>query len=190
MNMFKELERGSFGYTNKKKNRQLMQFFLFLGVGVLMFIVGLLLHNFDKANFITILAILMVLPMTKAFVIYVVLFPYKSVSKELYDEVSEKVSANAILMTDMVITSPDKPMGLSFVVISDTQVLCMLGKAKQDVAYIEKYLKESLANNKIEGFTVKVFDDYSKFLDIIGTRDYEKTSKQEECFKYIRTLVV
>ncbi len=190
MNMFKELERGTFGYTNKKKNRQLLLMLLFLGLAALMFIVGLFLHDFDRANFLTILAVLMVLPMTKMLVIYIVLFPYKSVSKEMYDEVCSKVSPNAVLMTDMVITSPDKPMGLSFVVISDNQVLCMLGKAKQDITYIENYLKDSLANNKIEGFTVKVFDDYSKFLDIIGTRDYEKTAKQEECFKYIRTLVV
>lgn len=185
-----ELERGSFGYIKKKKNRQILYVLGLVLAAALMFVTGLLLHKFDRANACTVIAILMVLPMVKMLVIYIVLFPYKSVPEEVYNEVMKKAGDNAIVMTDMVITSLDKPMNLDFVIISDNQVQCMLGKKKQDVSYIENYLKSSLKDNKIEGFTVKVFEDYKKFFENIGTRDFEKTENQDACFKHIRTLVV
>ena len=90
----------------------------------------------------------------------------------------------------MVITSPDKSMNLDFVVFTDNQVLCLLGKAKQDIKYIEKYLKDTLVNNRIDGFTVKVYSDEKQFLNNLPERQFEKTALQEEAFKIIRTLVV
>lgn len=184
-----EIERGCFGYIKKKKRRQILMILLFAAIAAIMLVTGLLLHKFDRANICTVLSILMVLPMTKMLVTYIVLFPYKTVPKETYDKVRDAAGKNAVVMADMVITSPEKPMNLDFVVITDNQVVGMLGKKKQNIAYIEKFIKESLKTNKIEGFTVKIFDDYKPFLNCI-TREYEKTQKQEECFKYIRTLVV
>lgn len=184
-----EIERGCFGYIKKKKKRQIFLILLFMVIAVVMFVTGLLLNKFNRANMCTVLSILMVLPMTKMLVTYIVLFPYKTVPKETYDKVNDAAGENAVVMADMVITSPDKPMNLDFVIITDNQVIGMLGRKKQDIAYIENFLKESLKTNKIEGFTVKIFDDYKPFLNCI-TREYEKTEKQEECFKYIRTLVV
>lgn len=188
--MIHELERGSFAYIKKKKKRQLLLVFLMLLIGVVMFMVGMFMNQFERSNLCTMLAILMVLPATKFLVIYIVLFPYKTVSKARYDLVKEKINDNCILMTDMVITSPDKSMNLDFVVFTDNQVLCLLGKAKQDIKYIEKYLKDTLVNNRIDGFTVKVYSDEKQFLNNLPERQFEKTAVQEEAFKIIRTLVV
>ena len=100
------------------------------------------------------------------------------------------ICKNAVLMTDMVITSPDKSMHLDFIVITDNQVIGVIGKKKQDTAYIENYLKNGLKENKVEGFTVKIFDDYNRFEKCLCDREFEKNDRQDECFRYIRTLVV
>lgn len=185
-----ELERGTFCYIKKKKTRQIGMILLLMVIAVIMFIVGLLLHEFDRANICTVLAILMVLPAAKHLVTFIVLFPYKSVSKEAYDRISGMVDDSAILMTDMVITSSEKVMKLDFVLITDNQVLGLTGKEKQDAAYIEKYLKNTLKDNNIEGFTVKVFEDEKQFVKCIPDREYESTELQEQCYLLIRTLVV
>lgn len=185
-----EIEKGSFGYIKRKKKRQILLVFLMLFIAAVMFITGLFLHKFDKSNLCTMLAILMVLPMAKFFVIYVVMFPYKSVSRERYDAVREMLSGEEELMTDMVITSPDISMNLDFIIITDNQVLGLTGKKKQDIKYIEDYLKKTLESNKIDGFTVKIFDDEKQFERCIPDRKFEKTVLQEDALKIIRTLAV
>lgn len=185
-----EIEKGSFGYIRKKKRRQILLVFLMLFIAAVMFITGLFLHKFDKSNLCTMLAILMVLPMAKFFVIYVVLFPYKSVSRERYDAVSEKVAEDAILMTDMVITSSDISMNLDFIIITDNRILGLTGKKKQDIKYIEDYLKKTLESNNLDSFTVRIFDDEKQFDKCIPDKHSDKNKSQENAFKIIRTLAV
>lgn len=185
-----ELERGSAGYIKKKKKRQILLVLLMLVIAVIMFFVGLFLNKFNKANLCTILSILMVLPATKFFVIFVVLFPFKTVPEERVNIIKNKVYKNTIVMTDMVITSPEKVMNLDFVLITDNQVLCVLGKKKQDASYIEKYLKNSLEDNKIDGYTVKVFEEDKQFEKCVPEKEFDSTNMQDLCYKFIRTLVV
>lgn len=185
-----EIEKGCVGYIKKKKRRQLLLVVLMVVIGAVMFITGLFLNKFSKANLCTVLAILMVLPAAKFLVLFIVMFPYKSVPEIRVKNVKNLVCENAIVMADMVITSSEKVMNLDFVVITDNQVLCVTGKAKQDASYIENYLKQSFADNKLDGFTVKVFDDNKQFEKCLPTRKFESDSNQEACYKYIRTLVV
>ncbi len=184
------LEKGSFGYIKKKKARQALHILVLLVVAAVMFITGLFIHEFDKANICTVLAVLMLLPAVKTLVLLIVVFPYRSVSKERYDVIKGSISDNTILMTDMVITSSEHVMNLDFVLVTDNQVLGLIGKKKQDVAYIEGYLKETLENNKINGFTVKIFEEQKQFEKCITDRAFEATDMQDECFRLIRTLVV
>ena len=185
-----ELERGSFEYIKKKKKKHMSAMLLQILAGVIIFVIGLLLNKYDKANICTVVAILMVLPAAKHLVEFIVMFPYKSVTRERYDKVMELAGENAVVMTDMVITSPEKVMDLDFVIITDNQVLGLIGKKGQDAGYIEKYLKDSLKNNGLEEFTVKIFEDEDKFIKCIPEKSYESTKLQEECFLYVRTLGV
>lgn len=184
-----EIERGSFESIKRKKRRNILMTFLMVFIGCIMFIVGLFMNQFERSNLCTMLAILMVLPATKYLVAFIVVFPYKSVSKERYEHITNIVPENTIVMTDMVITSTEKVMNLDFVIITDNQVLGLVGKKNQDALYIEKYIDETLETYKIDGFVVKIFENEKKFEDSITDRKFEKTNLQEEAYKTIRTLV-
>lgn len=185
-----ELEKGTLGYIKKKKKRHAGMVLLLLLIGAIIMITGLIINKFDKANICTVLSILMVLPAAKNLVLLIVVFPYKSVTKERYDKIASLVNDNTILMTDMVITSPEEVMNLDFVVITDNQVLGLIGKKKQKEDVVEKYIEETLKANKLDGFTVKVFREEEKFISCIPNREFECTSAMEECYKLIRTLIV
>ena len=90
----------------------------------------------------------------------------------------------------MVFTSSDKVMNLDFMIITDNQLIGLLGKKKQDIKYMENYLKETLTVNKIEGYTVKIFEDEKKFENCIPTKKFEKSDLQQKTFMTIRTLIV
>lgn len=183
------LERGSFGYIKKKKMRHTGMILLLILIGLVILISGILIYK-KKQNIFTVMALLMILPAARHLVTVIIMFPYRSVSKERYNKIVELAGDNAVVMTDMVITSPEKVMNLDFVVITDNQLLGLVGKEGQDVKYIENYLKDSLKNNKLEEFTVKVFEDEKQYVKCIPARDYESTELQKECFMYVRTLVV
>lgn len=184
-----ELERGSLGYIKKKKIRQALLVLLMVALALIMFVTGLLINK-TKANICSILAMLMVVPAAKFLVTFIVMFPYKGVTKERYDKVKGQISDDAVLMTDMVITSPEKVMNLDFIVITDNQVIGLIGRKKQDPAYIEKYLKKSIKDNKVGEFTVKICDNEDLFYRCLPTKNFEDKDSRDACHAYLRTLVV
>lgn len=186
----KELERGSFQYIRRRKLRLTLMVIGMVLLGVIIFISGLFINKFDKANICTVLAVLMVLPAAKFLVLLIVVFPFHSVSRERYESVKTKVNDTLILMTDMVITSPEKVMNLDFVLLTDNQVIALIGKKNQDSSYVEKYLKQSLKENGFIDYTVKVCEEEKQFLTIIPQKICDTMTKQEECLRYMRTLVV
>jgi len=188
--MFKELERGSFGYIKKSKIRHSLWILMLLVIAVVMFITGLFIHKFDRANICTVLAVLMLLPAVKHMVAIIVMFPYKSISKERYDNIKNMINENTILMTDMVITSPEKVMGLDFILITDNQLLGLTTYKNQDRNYIEEYLKKSLKDNGVDGVAVRIFTDEKQFTGCITDKQFEQGELQDRCYKHIRTLVV
>ncbi len=77
------------------------------------------------------------------------------------------MSGEDVMYTDMVFTSPDKIMFLSFLVVTQDEVLCLAGREKEDTAYIEKYLGGEI---KKRMFSKKFYitKDEGKFLERVA----------------------
>lgn len=188
------LEKGTFQYINRRKKRTVLMALGILLVAVLIFVVGLLLNKMSRANIFTVLAILCVLPWAKQVVALVVLFPYQSVSKERFDKVKKTLdsypSEEVELMTDMVITSQDKVMQLDFAVVGYGQVIALVGKKGQDIAYIRKYLTDGVHN--WGDYKVKILDSEKLFLHEIEDIKVQETDQEEAANvkSYLHSLLV
>lgn len=148
-----KLIKGQRGYINFKKRTQLLKALMYVGIGILIFIFGLLVNKFEKSNIFTIIAILMVLPMAKRLVNFIVFLPFQSVSEETYQAVSLLKKEEDTLYTDAVFTSSEKIMYLSFLIIAGNEVIGLIGREKEDKEYITKYLTESIRKR---GWSYKV----------------------------------
>lgn len=148
-----KLIKGQRGYINFKKRTQLLKALMYVGIGILIFIFGLLVNKFEKSNIFTIIAILMVLPMAKRLVNFIVFLPFQSVPEETYQAVSLLKKEEDTLYTDAVFTSSEKIMYLSFLVIAGNEVIGLIGREKEDKEYITKYLTESIRKR---GWSYKV----------------------------------
>lgn len=162
------MDKGAHGYIKYKKKNQLRNTIIIALVIVIIFVVGYLLNDNSKNNVFTILAILLVLPGAKILVGYIVVAPYHSMDDKEYEEVCKVVSNSASMLSDLVITSPDKVMNLDCAIIDDHHVIALLGKAGQDTSYIQTYLSRMIKN---QGYNceVKVLTDYGKFLSRVKT---------------------
>lgn len=136
--------KGCPGYIDAQKKSRIMKTLLYVLIGIAIFVLGLCLNKFEKSNIFTVIAVLMVLPAAKALISVIVLLPYRSVEEGTVLKVQELLSGEDIMYTDMVFTSRDKVMFLSFLVIAKDEILCLAGREKEDIPYIEKYLKDEL----------------------------------------------
>lgn len=198
------MDKGTHGYIKYKKNKQLRDTISIALVGIIIFVIGYLLNDNSKNNVFTILAILLALPGAKMLVGYIVVAPYRSMNDKEYEQVCKVISPSIAMISDLVITSPDKVMNLDVVVVDDYQVIALLGKQGQDISYIQTYLMRTIKNQGYS-FEVKVLTDFSEFLLRVKTlvtskeqvpakeeQDGEDTnsSERDEIINLLKTLNV
>lgn len=188
-----KLQRGDYGYIREKKKSQFAGMLLMIILGIGIFTAGLLLNKMSKANIFTVAAVLLTLPGANYLTKLVVLFPYHTAEKEMYDKVKNMIPKENVLLCDMVITSSEKVMNLDFVIVSDSSVIGVVGRKGQDIPYINQYLAKGVRNWG-DGYRVKVCETYEGFEKEIKRemkRESTGTAKEkEEVLAYIRSLIV
>lgn len=168
-------EKGQYGYIQYKKIYQLLLTFgcLVLVMGILF---GGLIYYKTISNVFTVMAVVLVIPAAKFGVGYIVLIPYKSPDESLYNQL---LSDKYTLMSDLVITSEQKIMGVSLAAIKAKRVYCYITDKKTDLADTERYLKEIL-NKEFQGVAVKNYSDYDKFKKaVFGLETLESDPKDK-----------
>jgi len=198
------VDKGTHGYIKYKKNKQLRDTISIALVGIIIFVIGYLLNDNSKNNIFTILAILLALPGAKMFVGYIVVAPYRSMNDKEYEQVCKMISPSVAMISDLVITSPDKVMNLDVVVVDNHQVIALQGKEGQDISYIQTYLIRTIKNQGYS-FEVKVLTDFSEFLLRVKTLvtskeqvpanekqdgDNTNSSERDEIINLLKTLNV
>ncbi|MDE7061429.1 MAG: hypothetical protein K2O71_07545 [Lachnospiraceae bacterium] len=179
--------RGEMGYLDSQKKYRIEKTLLYVFIGIAIFVLGLCLNKFEKTNIFTVIAVLMVLPAAKALVGVIVLFPYRSVSSERVEKVQSLLSGEDVMYTDMVFTSPDKVMFLAFLVIKQDEILCLAGREKEDLRYIEKYLREELKKRMLSK-KLYVTAEEKNFLERVAHAEPAKEISKE-LTAYLKSLM-
>jgi len=117
----------------------------------------------DRMNLLTIVAVVGSLPACKALVGVIVRLPYRSIKKEISDEISEKTEHITVAF-DLIVTSEQKIMPIDCVAISGNTVCGYASNKKTDLNHASKHIKNILNNNGYQNVTVKIFDGYTAFL--------------------------
>lgn len=203
---------GAYGYIKQKRSAYLKKACLFAGIGIAVFIVGLLLNKFETANIFTILAVLFVLPMAKALVAVIVFAKYQPAEHSKYQNVYEVlnqtlsscepvatvmeetavVKDQISLYTDVIFTSEDKVMNLDFAVLTNNGFYGCIGKAGQDEAYLTNYVKEIMKSHHIS-CEVKIANKFDKFLSNVkaaASKHESSDMTNEKVVKTFNTFIV
>lgn len=173
------MDKGTHGYIKYKKNKQLRDTIIIALIGIIIFVVGYLLNDNSRNNVFTIITILLALPGAKMLVGVIIVAPYRSMNDKKYEQVCNVISPNTTMISDLVITSPDKVINLDCIVVDDHHVIALSGKEGQDISYIQTYLMRTIKN---QGYSpeVKVLTDFSKFLLRVKTLGNSKEQEQAQ----------
>ena len=186
-----KIKRGDYGYIRARKRNALIKTILMALIGAAIFIAGLFLNKMSNKNIFTVIAVLFVLPVAKSLVAFIVLFPYRTVSKELYEKTQAKLPKGMTLYADLVITSSEKVMHLDLLAVGNGQVIGILGKGRQELSYVRKYLRDGI-HNWGEDYKVKIVEGERNFLaELSSVPEEEVDGEEEEKVKsYLISLIV
>lgn len=194
-NQNKKIQRGSYGYIHYTKQKKIIGLIVLLVLAIAIFVLGLFLNKFSKANIFTVVAILVVLPWAKVLTAYIVMFPYCTPEEEKYRKIKEFETEGLYIYSDLVITSEEKVMNLDFLVIGKQKVYGVLGKEKQDLEYINQYLKKGIAN-QTNGMDVKIVKDFKQFctltkgLSELCKKNIEQSEENQEQIKKTKEYII
>lgn len=158
----KKLVKGRPGYIQRRKKRYLMWAILEFAVVLMLLALGIW-QTGSRKNILTIVAIVGCLPAAKMLVEYVVMFPFKGISRNCAKEIKDKASL-LTMAYDLIFTCNEKLMQVDAIVISDHVVCGYTSYEKTDEKAVTEMLKSLLASENYEKMTVKIFHDYTAFL--------------------------
>lgn len=180
--------KGEPGYIDSQRKFRIARTLLYVLIGFAIFFLGLLLNKFEVTNVFTVFAILAVLPAARSLVGFIVLIPYHSVTAERMERVRKALKGKDIIYTDMVFTSPEKVMCFSFLVITDKEIFCLVDREKEDITYMERYIKTELKKRQIS-YKLTVTREEKSFLDKVEHAAPAEDTP-EELTDYLRSLMV
>lgn len=183
--------KGEYGYITKTKKYDIIKMLMYMAIAAAIFVTGLLLNKMSYTNIFTIVAILFVLPWAKVLVEFIVMFPYKTPAKEDFEQIQAVLPENARLLSDLVITSEEKSMGLNFMLIGNGFVYAWIMNEKQDADYIQKYLRKGVANWS-SGYQVKIHRKKQDFFKSVKeAREKEiPAEERQKVEEYLLSLIV
>lgn len=187
------VKKGNPGYLDSRLKREWIKLLLEAAV-----IAGLLITGYittgTRLNLLTLVAVLGCLPASKVLVGIIMRLPHKSVARKTAEEIQEK-AAGLQTVFDLVFTSADQIMPVDCIVIERNTICGYTGHVKTDVPYTEAHIRRILLGNAIDKVNVKIFRDYSAFLNRIGElkriRGDEasgKTKREEEIRQIILNI--
>lgn len=182
-----KINKGDAGYINSRKKRVILKTVLEFGIVAALVALGYW-QTGTKLNMLTLVAVLGCLPASKALVEVITIFPFKSINKDVAEEIAQK--ANLLTVSfDMVLTTNDKIMQIDSVVISNNTICGYTASEKVDTAFAAKHMKQMMYNNRFTDVSVKIFDNYTQFLtraegmNNIAAIDKNDTKKHEAALK-------
>lgn len=192
----KRIERCEYGHIRAEKRKNIFGALSMILIGVAIFVLGLCLNKFEKANIFTIIAVLFVLPMARFLTTWIILLPYKTPEEALYRQVKETMPEGSILLSDYVFTLGERVHGISFFVLTGNELigLMMTDKKKTDKKKTNKTADVITTELKRRGISGKVvlFQEKERFFaELHKISSVTRTEEEmQELVDFLRSLAV
>ena len=157
-----KIEKGQPGYIRARKRKLLLMTALEFAAVIALLILGIM-QTGTRLNLLTVAAIVGCLPACKMLVGLITILPYRTIDPKIVEEIEKKAS---LLTTayDMVLTSREKIMPVTAVVIAGNTVFGYAPDKKTDPEEAAQHIKNILEENRISKTTVKILNQYTPFL--------------------------
>lgn len=178
----KKVKKGQAGYLTLKMEAQILRTIIYFVLCILIFGLGYW-QTGSKENLLTVVAVVGILPSSKALVDVIVRIPYRTIKPEIAEEIAQKSNYLTVIY-DLIITSSEKIMPVACIVISGNKIFGYTDNKKVDVNLVASNIKKMLASHDYD-VSVKILNEYKPFLSRVeglnNIQEVERSNtKQDE----------
>lgn len=157
----KKVTKGNAGYLTYKLQTQIIRTVIYFALCIAIFALGYW-QTGSKENLLTVVAVLGILPASKSLVDVIVRFPHHTIKPEVAKEIAMK-SEHLTVIYDLIITSSEKVMPISCIVISGNKIFGYTDNKKVDLQHAGVNIRKMLENHNFQ-VSVKIMNEYKPFL--------------------------
>lgn len=157
-----KIEKGSYGYVDNHKKRQLIKTLIFFAIPLSIILVGFVTTK-TKMNYFTVIGVVGCLPACKEMVNVLMFWKRKSLKQEFYEQVQPHMQGMEALY-ELNFTSYDKNMPIDCMAVCGSCAVGYSSKKDLDTAFAEKHVKDILKGNGYRQ-NVKIFKELKPFLE-------------------------
>lgn len=161
--LYRKHPKGSYEHAKYKRTVDIIiTIFLFL-LSLGLFVIGYVATG-SKKNLLTIVAVLGLLPACKMVVDVIMCFRVKPVEESVREGIDASIG-KLYGLYHMYFTSYDKNFPIDHLVITSNSVIGLCSNPKFDEKMFITHLKDYMRKDGIKDITIKIFDDYNKYLN-------------------------
>ena len=161
--LYSKHPKGSYEHAKYKRTVDIIiTIFLFL-LSLGLFVIGYVATG-SKKNLLTIVAVLGLLPACKMVVDVIMCFRVKPVKESVKEGIDSSIG-KLYGLYHMYFTSYDKNFPIDHLVITSNSVIGLCSNPKFDEKLFITHLKDYMRKDGIKDITIKIFDDYNKYLN-------------------------
>ena len=161
--LYRKHPKGSYEHAKYKRTVDIIiTIFLFL-LSLGLFVIGYVTTG-SKKNLLTIVAVLGLLPACKMVVDVIMCFRVKPVEESVKEGIDASIG-KLYGLYHMYFTSYDKNFPVDHLVITSNSVIGLSINPKFDEKLFSTHLKDYMRKDGIKDITIKIFDDYNKYLN-------------------------
>lgn len=157
----KRVKKGDFGYIKSQTKIEIIKTIGMFGISFLLYAVGYITTG-EKANLLTIVAVLGCLPASKSAVNMIMFLRAKGCSQASFDFINPWVK-DLCGVYDLYFTSYDKNFQVSHLVVSGKCIVGLSESEKTEEKTCKEHLQSMLQLNAFHDYTVKIFRDRNKY---------------------------
>jgi len=162
-------KKGEQGYIGFMKFFNLLVTIVMFAIAAILFIIGLSVFE-SKANWLTIVGALFVIPAARFMTVWFLFLPYKSVTKEEYDKVFALTKEGNLLYTDVIFTSVERAYCASFMTITSDKILIYTNSKKSKMDKMQDYLAD-IMKRRAFAYKVTCTDEEGKYMALLKSAD-------------------
>ena len=161
--LYRKHPKGSYEHAKYKRTVDIIiTIFLFL-LSLGLFVIGYVATG-SKKNLLTIVAVLGLLPACKMVVDVIMCFRVKPVEESVREGIDASIG-KLYGLYHMYFTSYDKNFPIDHLVSTSNSVIGFSSNPKFDEKMFITHLKDHMRKDGIKDITIKIFDDYDKYLN-------------------------
>lgn len=185
-----KITKGNYGYLKSKKKRVITRTIVFFMISIAIYVTGYLTTH-TKANILTVVAVLGMLPASKSAVEMILFLRQKEFSHEIIQKIIPAMESLPCAY-ELVLTSYDKNFPITAITVYANSVCGYSENEKCDSSAAEKHIGEILKQNKCKP-TVKIFKELEPFmnrLQVLKGMENQTMEKDIEILEVIKAISI